>query len=109
MSAMRPAKTDTIAGTFGARHSATRSTCSAVMTAVTLTITRGVGERAHHGPVNAPLVVVTGIFTLTLSPHEAIARPCAIISSKSSAKTSNEIGRSGIAADQLAGQTLRSR
>ena len=53
------------------------------------------------GPLNAPLVVVTGIFTLTFAPQDAMTRPCAIISSKSSAKTSKEIGRSGIAATSL--------
>ena len=48
MSATRPANTETIAGTFGARHSATRSTCCSVMIAVTLTIDAGIRQRANH-------------------------------------------------------------
>ena len=49
------------------------------MIAVTFTITPALASVRTTGPVNAPLVVVTGIFTLTLSPHEAMTRPCAII------------------------------
>ena len=54
-------------------------------------------QRVFCGPVNTRLVLVTGILTLTLAPQVAISRPCASISSSSSAKTSKETGRSGIA------------
>jgi hypothetical protein len=45
--------------------------------------------------------LVTGIFTFTFGPHAAIVRACSAMLAKSSANTSNETGRSGIATSTL--------
>ena len=66
VSATRPAKTETIAGDV--RRQALGDPlrpARAVMIAVTLTTTPASASVRITGPVNAPLVVVTGIFTLT--------------------------------------------
>ena len=94
VSAIRPAKTETNAPTSSARLSTTRATCSSVRIAVTFSFTPAAESRRTRESLGSPRVFVTGTFTKTFSPHEAISIACRSISSKSSEKTSNEMGRS---------------
>ncbi len=106
VSAMRPANTEMIAGVFASSRAVMRSTWSSVMTAVTLRATPAFDKRSITAPANSRFVLVTGILTLTFLPQEAISRACTSISPKSSAKTSNETGRSGIAASTSRAKAL---
>jgi hypothetical protein len=59
-----------------------------------LSRTPSAASRRTSGAALSPRVFVTGIFANTFAPHAAICRAWRSISSKSSEKTSNEIGRS---------------
>src|SRR5438874_5227328 len=98
VSAIRPAKTDTMAGTEGDRISTTAATCCSVISAVTFTLTPAATRPRTSGMDDSPLVFVMGILTNTFWPQLEITNACRAISGKLSANTSNEIGRSGISA-----------
>ena len=98
---MRPANTETIAGVAGSSASATVRTWSSVKIAVTLSTTPSDESARMSSLADCPLVLVTGIFTFTFGPQVAMARPCSAMPAKSSAKTSNDTGRSVIAASTL--------
>ena len=68
VSAMHPAKTETIAGVSGARASATARTCSSVRIAVTFSSTPAAVSSFSSGPVDSRIVLVTGIFTFVFVP-----------------------------------------
>jgi hypothetical protein len=97
VSAIRPANTEMIAESPGRRHSVTCFTCSRESNAVTFSFTPALDKRSMSGPENSRFVFVTGIFTFTFFPHEAISSAWPSMVPKSSAKTSNDTGRSGIA------------
>jgi hypothetical protein len=82
----------------------TVATCATVISAVTLSCTPSAVSCLTTGSVDTRPVVVTGTLTYTFGPHEAIVRACRTIPSASSAKTSNEIGRS-----VMASRTLRAK
>ena len=99
VSAMRPANTETIAGVSGARRVDDRATCSSVMIAVTFSLHAGRATAARiSGPQNSPLGVGhRNLHVDVLAPGRDLAGlPLHLV--ESSEKTSNEIGRSGIAA-----------
>ena len=98
VSAMRPANTEMHERAPPRTASTTSWTCRSDMTAVTLSLTPSCDSRRTRLALDSPRVFVTGILTKTFSPHAAIARACRSISSNSSENTSNEIGRSGMAA-----------
>ena len=95
MSATRPANTEMKLGAPSATAFVTVSTCEGSMRAVTLTCTPSSDSSRTRSAVETPSVFVTGILMKTLGPHVAITRAWRRISGSSSAKTSNEIGRSG--------------
>jgi len=68
------------------------------MTAVTLTRTPLCDSRWIRLYDGCASVLVIGTFTNTLAPQDAISRAWDSISPKPSESTSNEIGRSGMAA-----------
>src|SRR2546427_13291553 len=68
VSAIRPAKTDTMAGTDGDSTSATAATCCSVMMAVTFTLTPAATRLRTKEMDESPLVFVIGILTNTFWP-----------------------------------------
>src|SRR5712692_7656421 len=72
VSAIRPANTDTIAGTEGDKTSATLITCCSVISAVTLTLTPAATNARTNGMDDSPLVFVMGILTNTFAPQPDI-------------------------------------
>src|SRR5206468_4227296 len=87
-SAMRPANTETKQSGPLASALATHSTCSTVKSAVTFTLVPASTSRLSRSSVRSPLVLVTGILTLTLEPHVAICSAWRSISPGSSLPTS---------------------
>ena len=63
VSAIRPAKTDTIVRDEGLTAAATVSTWSSVSIAVTLSEKPSFDSREISGPADSPLVLVIGILT----------------------------------------------
>ncbi len=98
MSATRPAKTEMLLGAPPASAPATSSTWRTVISAVTLTWTPSPERSLMNAVIGSARVLVTGIFTYTLGPQEAISWAWRRMPSASSEKTSNEIGRSVICA-----------
>jgi hypothetical protein len=92
---MRPANTDTYAGTPPSSAAALLSTCLPVMRAVTLSLIPSCESRRTRSRLEAPWVLVMGTFTKTLSAQLETLSAWRSISAKSSENTSNEIGRSG--------------
>src|SRR4029450_4263020 len=92
LSAIRPAKTDKIDGTLGFSTATTVATGRGVGIVVMFNFTPSPANRSINGTEDSPLVFVIGILTYTLSCHSWILSACRRISTKSSEKTSNEIG-----------------
>ncbi|HFB2048029.1 MAG TPA: hypothetical protein TECP_00375 [Hyphomicrobiaceae bacterium MAG_BT-2024] len=74
VSAIRPAKTETIACAPGTIASATISTCFGVKTAVIFRIMPSLDKALITSPANTPLVLVTGTLTFTFEPQLEILR-----------------------------------
>ena len=85
--------------------SATSRTCSSVIIAVTFSLTPACDSRRTRSYGGSPLRVGDRDLHVDVArPSVAISRAWRSISANSSENTSNEIGRSGIAAQDLAGE-----
>lgn len=94
VSAMRPAKTETTAGTSRCKTAATLLTCFNVKIAVTFNWTCSSASSLINGIDDSPRELVIGIFTYTFCCQSRIFSACRFISENSSENTSKEIGLS---------------
>src|SRR5258708_9478551 len=92
VSAMRPAKTDMIAGTLGERACMVGATLGSGRIAVTFNLIPSDASFFIRSNADCFLVFMIGIFTYTFDAHELMMRAWRSISTNSSEKTSKETG-----------------